>query len=112
MLQFGSVKPSAKPTKSGLAQVDGAPDDLPGSENDYGKRSGSASPSSSGSHSPPVVERVSSKISSPQASRSSSPATGSALGTRTASPASFRYPFHQTMQSGLFETHTPTAILG
>lgn len=111
-MQFGSVKPSAQPVKSGPAQVDGAPDDLPEPGNDSGKRSGSASPLSPGSHSPPVVERKSSKKSSPQASRSSSPATGSAIGSRTASPTPFRYPFHQTMQSGLFDTHTLTAIRG
>ena len=111
-MQFGSVKPSAQPAKSGPAQVDGAPDDLPQPENVSGKRSGPASPSPSGCDSPPVVEEKSSKISSPRASRSSSPAIGSAIGSRTASPASFKYPFHQTMHSGLFETHTPTAILG
>lgn len=110
---FGSAKPSAQPAKSGPVQVDGASDDLPGPENDSGKRLGSASPLSSGTHSPPVVERKSSsKISSPRSSRSSSPATVSAIDSRTASPASFRFPFYQTMQNGLFDTHTPTAIRG
>lgn len=109
---FGSAKPCAQPAKPGPAQVDGAPDDLPEPQNESGKLSGSASPSPPGSRSPPVADRKSSKISSPQASRSSSPATGSAVGSRTASPPSFRYPFHQTMQNGLFETHAPTAIRG
>ena len=105
-MQFGSVKPSAQPAKPRQDQVDGSPDDLPEPENNSGKRSGSASPS------PPLVERKPSKNSSPQASGSSSPLNGSGLDSRAASPAAFRYPFHQTMQSGLFDTHTPTAIRG
>lgn len=108
MLQFGSAKPSARPAQPGPAHSNGTAD-LPGSEK---TRSESASPPISGNHSPPMVEGKSSKISSPQSSRSSSPATMSAIGSRTASPASFRYPFHPPMQSGLFDTHTPTAIRG
>ena len=111
MLQFGSAKPSVRPGQPRPAQSDGAAD-LSGPEKDSGKRSGSASPPVSGELSPPMVEGKSSKISSPQSSRSSSPATVSAIGSRTASPASFRYPFHPPMQSGLFDTHTPTAIRG
>ena len=111
MLQFGSAKASAQSTKSGPAQVDGTPDDQPESENC--KLLTSSSPSPPRTHSPPIGETKSSpKISSPRSSRSSSPANVSAIGSRTASSASFKYPFHQTMQSGLFDTHTPTAILG
>ena len=113
MLQFGSVKPSARTAKPGPAQVDGAPDAVPEPDNGSGKRSGSASPSPSDNHPPLAMERKSSsKISSPQSSGSSSPATVSPIGSRTASPTPFRYPFHQTMQSGLFDTHAPTAIRG
>ena len=111
MLQFGSAKSSVRPAQSGPAQSDGAAD-LPGPEKESGKRLESATPPVSGNHSPPMVEGKSSKISSPQSSRSASPATVSAMGSRTASPASFRYPFHPPMQSGLFDTHTPTAIRG
>ena len=111
MLQFGSAKPSVRPAQPGPAQSDGD-DDVPGPEKESGKRSGSASPPVSGNHSSPMAEAKSLRISSPQSSRSSSPATVSAIGSRTASPASFRYPFHPPMQSGLFDTHTPTAIRG
>ena len=111
-MQFGSAKPSARPAKSGPTQDNGSPDELPGPEKGSGKRSGSASPLTPENHSPLMIEGKSPKISSPQSSRSSSPATMSAVGSGTASPASFRYPFHQTMHSGLFETHTPTAIRG
>ena len=111
VLQFGSAKPSVRPAQPGPAQFDGAANSL-GPEKEFGKRSELASPPVSGNHSPPLVEGKSSKITSPQSSRSSSPATVAALGSRTASPASFRYPFHPPMQSGLFDTHTPTAIRG
>ena len=116
-MQFGSTKSSARPTKSGPPQVDGAPDELPKSDQDSAKRQGSAGPSPPGNRFLPVVERNSSpRGSSPQSSRSSSrsssPPPASAIGSRTASPASFKYPFHQTMQGGLFDTHTPTAIRG
>ena len=111
MLQFGSAKASAQSSKSGPSQVDGTPDEQPEAKN--GKRLTSASPSPPRINSPPNGEtRSSPKISSPGSSRSSSPANVSAIGSRTASPASFKYPFHQTMQTGLFDTHTPTAILG
>ena len=111
MLQFGSAKASAQSAKSGPAQVDGTPDDQ--AESEKCKHLASASPSPPRTLSPPFGETKSSpRISSPESSRSSSPANVSAIGSRTVSPASFRYPFHQTMQSGLFDTHTPTAILG
>lgn len=110
---FGSGKPSTRPAQSGPAQVDGASDNLPASEKDSGKRPGLGCSSPPGTHSPPLVAmKSSSKISSPCSSRPSSPTTVSGIVSRTASPASFRYPFHQTMQGGLFDAHTPTAILG
>lgn len=44
---------------------------------------------------------------------SASAASGSGLGSRTATPVSFGYPYGQSMHGGLFtEPHTPTAILG
>lgn len=45
--------------------------------------------------------------------RTTSAASGSALGSRTATPVSFGYPYGRSMHGGLFaESHTPTAILG
>ena len=111
MLQFGSAKPSVRPTQPRPAQSDDAAD-ASGPENESGKGSGSASPPITGNHSPPMAEGKPSNIPSPQSSRSPSPATVSAIGSRTASPASFRYPFHPPMQSGIFDTHTPAAIRG
>ncbi|KAK4690465.1 hypothetical protein P7C71_g6333, partial [Lecanoromycetidae sp. Uapishka_2] len=110
---FGSGKPLPTPAKPTLAQFDGASDSWAAAELAPSNGSNSVNPSPPRVRSPPCTETQSSpKTTSPRASRSSSPNVGSPMGSRAASPAAFGYPYHQTMQSGLFDQHTPTAIRG
>ncbi|KAI9872531.1 MAG: hypothetical protein M1830_001512 [Pleopsidium flavum] len=109
---FGSAKSSPPLTKAKPGQMDGGCDDtsVPEYSLEASKSLGSLS-SSISARKPPIVEetRVSSRSDSPHLSRSSSPAVGS----RTSSPVSFGYPYHQPMQNGFFpETQAPTAIRG
>ncbi|KAI9815458.1 MAG: hypothetical protein M1827_002592 [Pycnora praestabilis] len=110
---FGSSKSSPQLSNTMLKQNDNGNDDAPVSEYNLekGKTPGSTSPSLR-RVSPPYEEHISStQGNSTTPSRSSSPApmTGSGFGSRTSSPVSFGYAYHQSMHGG-FENHTQTAI--
>lgn len=117
---FGSAKTSPQLTKPTLAQMDGANDDSTSvSDVNIGsvKTSSLGTASSTREASPAPQEKKPSPSTSisPRLPRSTSPtpATGSGLGSRSTSPISFGYPFHQPMQNGLFsESSTPTATYG
>lgn len=102
--QFGSAKPTHFPSAAH-------------NQNDGVFKNGPGSFSMSLSLSPHISDfadeaRTSSKT-GPYIPRTTSAASGSALGSRTATPVSFGYPYGRSIHGGLFaETHTPTAILG
>ncbi|ERF70413.1 hypothetical protein EPUS_05232 [Endocarpon pusillum Z07020] len=108
---FGSAKTSPQLTRSTLGRVDGPKDDDTGSISDVSVSSGSCSPTDN-TYSRYGAQELPQRSISPSLSRSSSPIpkTGSAFGERTASPVSFGYPYHQSMNQGLFDTPTATAI--
>lgn len=122
---FGSGKPSAQPNQANQVRMhnqsgiegkidDGIIGNSTGSGDDSLGSSGASSPSPPRLYSPPMEEDSSfSKRPSTRESRSASPAIGSSLGSRTASPVSFGYPYHQPMENTFFgDTITPTAIHG
>ena len=92
--------------------MDGTLDVFPEPGNASGKGSALSSFSSTQDR-PSVADGMTSSknTTTPRVSRSASPATGSSMGSRAASPVSFGYPY-QTMERGLFDNHTPTAIRG
>lgn len=125
------------PNQNAIAQVDGpSEEDKPNSKLDPPKFPPSSRPDSQSSSSldhvgpktesesntatapaatttsPLVDERKPSPstITSPRASRSTSPANP--MGSRAGSPTAFGYPYHQPIQNGFLEHHTPTAIRG
>lgn len=110
---FGSAKTSPGLTQSTLVRVDGTKDDDAASVSDASVGSGSSSPADN-TFSPTSGQELPSRPISPQISRSSSPIpkTGSSFGTRTASPISFGYPYHGSMNQGFFDAHSATAIQG
>lgn len=116
---FGSSKSSPQLTKSTLGLVDGANDSASVSDVSVGsvRSDGSSThtPPRSSSPSPILLGENSTKASTPNLSRSSSPIprAGSGLGSRTASPVSFGYPYHQSSHNGFFsDAHGPTPIPG
>ena len=116
-LQFGSSKSSPQLTKHTLGTYDGANEDAAISDVSVGsveseQSSGSSTPTPRGS-SPPSQESPMMKTMSPQISRSTSPnpRTGSALGSRTESPVSFGYPYHQSSQNGFFSEGPASAAI-
>jgi len=122
MLQFGTGKPSVQPVKAchgdnpsqGDNQTDGVSEGNEISEDQSRRSIGALAPSPPQVKSSPVEEiKAFTKTFSPRNSRPASLATGPRLGSRTASPVSFGYPYHQPMENAFFgETHTPTAIRG
>lgn len=121
---FGSGKPSAQPNQAHRVRMhnqdrserkyDNKIGNSTDSEDNSPHTSGASSPSPPRLYSPPLEEDSSfSKRSSSRESHSASPATGSGLGSRTASPVSFGYPYHQPIENAFFgDTNTPTAIHG
>lgn len=111
------MKPAPVLTRAALSMVDGAHEYMLVSDLSTATPS---SASSSGSSTPrvqspsPPSELSSAKAYSPQISPSSSLSrSGSYYEPRSASPVSFRYPFHGSPQHTLMsETPTPTAIRG
>lgn len=102
--QFGSAKPIHFPSAA-HGHDDGA------------SGNGSANFSMPLGLSPPISDFVDEVRTSSKTGhyipRNESAASGSALGSRTATPVSFGYPYGRSMHGGLFaESHTPTAILG
>jgi hypothetical protein len=119
-LQFGSAKTSPQLTRSTLGLGDGTKDDMKdGTKDDDASVSDTSGQSDSSSpvdnvYDCTIAKELPPQPISPHLSRSPSPIpkTGSGLGSRTASPVSFGYPYHQSMNQGFFETHTATAIQG
>ncbi|KZF21674.1 carbohydrate-binding module family 21 protein [Xylona heveae TC161] len=116
---FGSAKTSPQMPSGTLGQTDGANDERPLSLSiaENPRQSGASTPASAQNNNPSAfredIKRDHARTESPR-NRSTSPApmTGSAYGTRTPSPVSFGYPYHQSLHGGIFsEGHTPTAIL-
>src|SRR5947207_6771630 len=113
-----SNKPSTQLTKSALGMIDGANDDASVSDISGGSvksdTSGSSTPTPPQS-SPPQSQESPHKTSSLEVSRPTSPIprTGSSFGSRTTSPISFGYPYHQSSQIAMFsESPVPAAIHG
>src|SRR2546421_3611681 len=96
-----------QPTTSALGMMDGASDDASlsdrSAESVKSDLSGSSTPTPPRTSSPPSQESQP-KASSLEISRSTSPIprTGSGLGSRTTSPISFGYPYHQASQNHMF----------
>src|SRR5271170_8045297 len=113
--QFGSpAKISPQLTKSALGMIDGASDDASLSDSVKSDTSGSSTPTPPRTSSPPSQESTP-KSSSLELCRSTSPIprTGSGLGSRTTSPISFGYPYHQASQNAMFsESPVMAAIHG
>ena len=122
MLQFGTGKPQVTSTKAhgpsqsqNIDHIDSVQDGKQSSQENSPPPSVVAIPHSPPEvRSPPAEESVAvSKNISSRNSRSASPARGSRVSSRTASPVSFGYPYHQPMNNAFFgDTHTPTAIPG
>ena len=112
--QFGSTKPTLPPKKPDEGHSGGAPSEKAKGEQETAEASELRSPSPPQQSAPPREEsRPTSKAVTPRMSRASSPAMGSAMGSGTASPVSFGYPYNQSMQNSFFpEAHAPTAIRG
>ncbi|MCJ1388204.1 hypothetical protein MMC18_001049 [Xylographa bjoerkii] len=108
---FGSAKTSPQLQKPGNGQADGPADDQSTHDEVVGNQSPLTSPSPLPS--PPLeVIQPPPIVTSPRPSRSPS-SNGSTYGSRAASPASFGYPYRQSMQNGFFsDTCQPTAIRG
>jgi len=120
-LQFGSAKssppmgsPEANPPRP--VAIDGGSDsDSDTSPPGSNPNSGSNTPSPTSGMSPTLDGAAEQRNEKHDAahkvlSRSTSPG---AFGSRSASPVSFGYPYHQSTMGGIFpESHTPTAIRG
>jgi len=96
---------------STLGRAEGAKDDDTASVSDMSTGGSPPSPAES-TDSPPGAQELPRQAVHAQLSRSSSPIprTGSSLGDHTASPVSFGYLYHQSMNKGLFDTHCAAAI--
>lgn len=110
---FGSASTSPQLSESTLGRAAETKGDDDAFVCDMFVRGGSTSAAES-SHPSPLAQELPLRSNSPQFCRSPSPIprTGSALSDYTPSPVSFRYPYHQWMGKGLFDTHTATAIQG
>lgn len=98
-------------THAMLGRAEGTKDDDAASVSDISIGGSPSSPAES-LDSPPGAPELPRQAVHAQLSRSSSPIprTGSSLGDHTASHVSFGYPYHQSMNKGLFDTHCATAI--
>jgi len=113
---FGSTRASPQLTHDALRSTDGAHDNHSISDFSAGsvRSDGSRTPTPPRSQSPSPPTELSSVRVSPQISLSSSPLprTGAEFVTRTMSPLSFGYPFHDNGNGMMVETPPATAIHG